>query len=258
MINEKIKVLICDDTADYGIKLASNLRENGFYAYTRKRDGLTLLKSLEREMPDVVVTDLNLPGIDALEIINHFKHFNGKMAEFIIKSDISGSYVERQAIDSGVACFITESISAEKLSSIIKSVVRKSISSECRDMEIVVTDIIRRLGIPAHVKGYHYLRTAILETLSDRNLMNSITKKLYPCVANRHQTTPTRVERAIRHAIDIAWNRGSGDAISDFFGYTIDMCKGKPTNSEFIALITDRLRLKYKCFITQEQFTYVA
>lgn len=258
MINEKIKVLICDDTADYGVKLASSLREKGFYAYTRKRDGFALLKSLEREMPDVVITDLTLPGIDALEIIDRFKQYDDKIAEFIITSNISNSYIERQVIDGGAACFISEAINAENLSSVIKSVIRKTMPNEYCDMEIVVTDIIRRLGIPAHVKGYHYLRTAILETLSNRSLMSSITKQLYPCVANRHQTTPTRVERAIRHAIDIAWNRSSSDTINDFFGYTVNTSKGKPTNSEFIALIADRLRLQYKCFVSQEQIPIVA
>ena len=113
-------------------------------------------------------------------------------------------------------------------------------------MEIVVTDIIHQLGVPAHIKGYHYLRTAILYSIEDKNLLDSVTKLLYPTVASIYDTTSSRVERAIRHAIEIAWDRGNVDTLNSFFGYTVDTSKGKPTNSEFIALITDKLRLRYK------------
>jgi two-component system response regulator (stage 0 sporulation protein A) len=115
-----------------------------------------------------------------------------------------------------------------------------------RDMEIVVTDIIHQLGVPAHIKGYHYLRDAILSSLNDKELLESVTKQLYPSIAKRFTTTSSRVERAIRHAIEIAWDRGDLDVLNSFFGYTVNTCKGKPTNSEFIALITDKLRLQYK------------
>ena len=114
------------------------------------------------------------------------------------------------------------------------------------DMEIVVTDIIHQLGVPAHIKGYHYLRTAILYSIKDKSLLESVTKLLYPTVASIYETTSSRVERAIRHAIEIAWDRGNIDTLNSFFGYTVDTGKGKPTNSEFIALITDKLRLQYK------------
>jgi len=113
-------------------------------------------------------------------------------------------------------------------------------------MEVVVTEVIHQLGVPAHIKGYHYLREAILASLEQKELLESVTKMLYPTVAKKFDTTSSRVERAIRHAIEIAWDRGNLDTLNSFFGYTVNTCKGKPTNSEFIALITDKLRLQYK------------
>jgi two-component system response regulator (stage 0 sporulation protein A) len=117
------------------------------------------------------------------------------------------------------------------------------------DLEVIVTDIIHQLGVPAHVKGYHYLREAIVSSILNKSLLESVTKKLYPYVAEKFDTTPSRVERAIRHAIEIAWDRGNLDTINAFFGYTVNTCKGKPTNSEFIALVTDKLRLKYRAVL---------
>ena len=122
----------------------------------------------------------------------------------------------------------------------------KQNESQPQDMEIVVTEVIHQLGVPAHIKGYHYLREAILCSLEDKELLESVTKQLYPTVAKKFMTTSSRVERAIRHAIEIAWDRGNLDTLNSFFGYTVNTCKGKPTNSEFIALITDKLRLQYK------------
>ena len=115
-----------------------------------------------------------------------------------------------------------------------------------RNLESDVTNIIHALGVPAHIKGYQYLRDGIIMTVKDMEMMNSITKILYPTIAKKHQTTASRVERAIRHAIEVAWNRGKMDTIDELFSYTINMGKGKPTNSEFIALIADKIRLEYK------------
>ena len=116
-----------------------------------------------------------------------------------------------------------------------------------RDLEKDVTDMIHEIGVPAHIKGYQYLREAIMMSVQDMEMLNSITKILYPTIAKKFQTTSSRVERAIRHAIEVAWNRGRMDTIDELFGYTINAEKGKPTNSEFIALIADKIRLEYKC-----------
>ena len=115
-----------------------------------------------------------------------------------------------------------------------------------RNLETDVTNMIHEIGVPAHIKGYHYLRDAIMMAVEDMNMLNSITKILYPTIAKNHQTTPSRVERAIRHAIEVAWSRGKMDTIDELFGYTVSVGKGKPTNSEFIALIADKIRLDYK------------
>ena len=165
---------------------------------------------------------------------------------FIITSDVKNSFIERQVIQSGASYYLTHPFEAETLCSIIKSVARKTVSPDCNDIEIIVTDIICKLGVPAHIKGYQYLRTAILNAVNDISLMNCVTKQLYPSVARQYGTTASRVERAIRHAIEIAWERGNTETLNSFFGYSIKCCHGRPTNSEFIALVTDKLRLQIK------------
>ena len=117
------------------------------------------------------------------------------------------------------------------------------------NLEIVVTDMIHRIGVPAHIKGYHYLREAIMLCVDDKEMLESVTKLLYPAVAKKFATTPSRVERAIRHAIEIAWDRGDVDVLNSFFGYTVNTGKGKPTNSEFIALLADKISLKYRATV---------
>ncbi len=117
---------------------------------------------------------------------------------------------------------------------------------DTEDLETQITKVIHRIGVPAHIKGYRYLRTAIMMAVEDREIINTVTKVLYPTVAERYDTTPSRVERAIRHAIEVAWDRGDIDVLNSYFGYTIQNSRGKPTNSEFIAMISDNLRLKNK------------
>lgn len=246
MENEQIKVLIGDDTADNGIKIASKLREYGIYAYTRRKDGNVIFEAIKNDLPDVAVIDLTLPNLDAIALMKKLNELLIKKPEFIITSSVKNNFIEKQVIESGAAYFIVKPFETENLCSVIKSIVRKGISDGCTDLEIIVTDIIHRLGVPAHIKGYHYLRTAILEAVINRNLMDCVTKMLYPSVAQKYDTTSSRVERAIRHAIEIAWNRGNTEVLNSFFGYTVDTYRGKPTNSEFIALVTDKLRLQYK------------
>lgn len=169
-----------------------------------------------------------------------------KFPVFIVTSAYDNEFIERQIMDNGASRFLLKPYDADDLCSAINSALGDRANSLSDDMEIVVTDIIHQLGVPAHIKGYHYLRTAILYSIEDKNLLDSVTKLLYPTVAGIYETTSSRVERAIRHAIEIAWDRGNVDTLNSFFGYTVDTGKGKPTNSEFIALITDKLRLRYK------------
>lgn len=245
-MNNKIKVLIGDDSAETGVSIANKLRERGMYAYTRRKDCGVILESIKNDPPDVAVLDITAQNGDVVSIMKRVRELGVKFPAFIVTSSYDNEFIERQVMDNGASRFLLKPYDADDLCSAINSALGERVNSLSDDMEIVVTDIIHQLGVPAHIKGYHYLRTAILYSIEDKNLLDSVTKLLYPTVAGIYDTTSSRVERAIRHAIEIAWDRGNVDTLNSFFGYTVDTGKGKPTNSEFIALITDKLRLRYK------------
>ena len=247
-MNDKIKVLIGDDTVDYGITTASTLRSHGLYAITRRKDGSILLNTIMEEKPDVVVIDSVMAHMDAIELIKRTKAEAPVFPAFIVTSGYDNPFVERQIMELGAKYFMLRPFDVNVLAERIRDITAQHSSPEQngQDMEIVVTDIIHQLGVPAHIKGYHYLRAAILASLDNPELLESVTKLLYPTVAQKFNSTSSRVERAIRHAIEIAWDRGDLDVLNSFFGYTVNTCKGKPTNSEFIALVTDKLRLQQK------------
>ena len=248
MKNEIIRALMCDDSASSGVRLASRLRELGIFAYTRRNEGEVILSSVLSDNPDVVVADLSLRDTDSVAIMQKAKSILAQSPAFVILSEIDNSFIERQVIDSGAAYFLPKPFEAERLYDVIKSVTVKKTDGSCFDAEILVTEMIQNLGIPAHIKGYRYIRTAILECLANRSCLDSITKHLYPRVASKHETTPSRVERAIRHAIETAWERGSRENINAFFGYSADSYN-RPTNSEFIALAADKICLCMKAKI---------
>ncbi|HBB20297.1 MAG TPA: sporulation transcription factor Spo0A [Ruminococcus sp.] len=245
-MNNKIKVLIGDDSAGTGVSLANKLRERGMYAYTRRKDCAVIADSIRNDPPDAAVLDISAQNGDVISLMKRVKETSVKFPAFIITSSYDNEFIERQVMENGAAKFLLRPYSADDLCSAISSALGDRGGSLSDDMEIVVTDMIHQLGVPAHIKGYHYLRTAILYSIKDKTLLDSVTKLLYPTVAGLYDTTSSRVERAIRHAIEIAWDRGNVDTLNSFFGYTVDTGKGKPTNSEFIALITDKLRLRYK------------
>mgnify|MGYP002508511858 CR=1 FL=1 len=253
-MNNKIKVLIGDDSAGIGVSAANKLRERGMYAYTRKKDSNIIVESIKNDPPDAAVLDITAQNGDAVTIMKKVRELGVKFPAFIITSAYDNEFIERQVMENGAAKFLLKPYDADDLFNAISSALGDRVNSLSDDMEIVVTDIIHQLGVPAHIKGYHYLRTAILYSIEDKNLLDSVTKLLYPTVANIYDTTSSRVERAIRHAIEIAWDRGNVDTLNSFFGYTVDTSKGKPTNSEFIALITDKLRLRYKSAFTAIKF----
>ena len=205
-----------------------------------------LLSNLSKRSPDAAVLDITAQNGDVITIMKQTKEMGVKFPAFIITSDYDNEFIERQVIDNGGSKFLLKPYDADDLFSAISSALGDKANSISDDMEVVITEIIHQLGVPAHIKGYHYLRTAILNSIEDKNMLDSVTKQLYPTVAGIYDTTSSRVERAIRHAIEIAWDRGNVDTLNSFFGYTVDTGKGKPTNSEFIALITDKLRLRYK------------
>lgn len=248
-MNEKIKVIIGDSSKEFGCMLANSLRGRGFFAVTRENDGLMLLETIRSEEPDVVIVDCVIPGIDAAELIKRCDNFVHKPF-FIVTSSYRSVFIEKQIMSVPNAYFMLRPFDCDMVVNVIRSAARMELPPDDprlkEDMEMIVTDVIHQIGIPAHIKGYHYLRESILLSLDDEEMLESVTKLLYPTVAKHFNTTPSRVERAIRHAIETAWDRGDVDTIQNIFGYTVSVGKGKPTNSEFIALITDRLRLKYK------------
>lgn len=245
-MNNKIKVLIGDDSAIEGVSTANKLRERGMYAYTRRKDCDIIVQSIKNDVPDVAVLDITAQNGDAVTIMKRVREMGGKFPAFIITSAYDNEFIEHQVMENGASKFLLKPYDADDLFCAISSALGDKADSLSDDMEIIVTEMIHQLGVPAHIKGYHYLRTAILYSINDKTLLDSVTKLLYPTVARIYDTTSSRVERAIRHAIEIAWNRGNVDTLNSFFGYTVDTSKGKPTNSEFIALITDKLRLRYK------------
>lgn len=254
MVN-KVKVLIGDDSVEYGIACASTLRGQGMYVMTRPKDGTALLETIKSDAPDVVVMDAILPHMDAIELMKKVQASGGKRPQFIVTSAHDNPFIEKQVMQGGAAYFMLKPFEISALGERITSLTQGGMTGRnapgTENMEIVVTDVIHQLGVPAHIKGYHYLREAILSSIEDPELLESVTKLLYPTVAKRFDTTSSRVERAIRHAIEIAWDRGNLDTLNAFFGYTVNTCKGKPTNSEFIALITDKLRLQHRVAMRQ-------
>lgn len=248
-MNHKVKVMIGDDSVEFGISCANCFRSKGIYTVTRKKDGRALVESIKTDRPEVVIMDASMLHYDAVEVITKLRALEDEVPRFIVTSVYDNAFVEKQVMEAGADYFIMRPFDNEMM----LSRVRKLLSGEAdetikqpQDLEVVVTDIIHQLGVPAHIKGYHYLRTAILLAIDDKELLESITKLLYPTVAKKYDTTSSRVERAIRHAIEIAWDRGNIETLNSFFGYTVNTCKGKPTNSEFIALVTDKLRLQYR------------
>lgn len=254
-MDEKIKILIGDDSAQAGFSCASALRDQGFYVLTRQKSAIVILDAIRSEQPDVVVVDAILPGFDAIELIKRTMSQDGKKPFFIVTSPVDNAFIAEQVLSAGASYFMLKPFDPAILGERIKMMMHidsgLSLGSKTRDtgkspnLDIIVTDMIHQIGVPAHIKGYHYLREAIKGAVRDPQMLESITKILYPTVAKQFATTPSRVERAIRHAIEVAWNRGDVDTLNSFFGYTIDNDKGKPTNSEFIALITDKICLKY-------------
>lgn len=220
------------------------------------KNGDEAMKMISRQAYDIVISDLWLPSLDAASIMKKTAEIGKNTPSFVILTQVSTPSVLMEANRAGASLCMPKPIDydtfSDKIDMILKNRSNSSASSDKNDaadkidMETQVTRIIHQIGVPAHIKGYQYLRTAILMTISDNDVLNSVTKVLYPSVAKKYQTTTSRVERAIRHAIEVAWDRGDVDTLNSYFGYTIQNSRGKPTNSEFIAMIADNMRLKYK------------
>jgi two-component system response regulator (stage 0 sporulation protein A) len=247
------KILVADENIQTRHSTKEALIRKGFRNVDEAVNGEEALIKINRNHPDIVIADIWLSKLDGIGVLRQSRaiDFGGGLPPiFIVTSSISSQNIFVDAMNAGAALCLLKPIDPASLSDHLQNLGRDRAVRESGtpDIETQVTKIIHQIGVPAHIKGYQYLRTAILLTIRDSDVINSVTKVLYPTVAKKYQTTTSRVERAIRHAIEVAWDRGDVDTLNSYFGYTIQNDRGKPTNSEFIAMIADNLRLKYKLY----------
>lgn len=255
------KILIADESPASRSAVREGLLRAGYRNVEEAMNGEDALAKISKNHPEVVMLDVWLSKLDGIGVLRACRGMNWdkeKAPSFIVISSVSNQNVFIQASEAGAELCLLKPVNIESLCEHIRSIAdhrRKDIPAvalqpedKTPDIETQVTQIIHQIGVPAHIKGYQYLRTAILLTVKDSDIINSVTKVLYPSVAKKYATTTSRVERAIRHAIEVAWDRGDVDTLNSYFGYTIQQGRGKPTNSEFIAMIADNLRLKYKMY----------
>ncbi len=262
---EKLNVAIADDNERI-LQLLDDVlsTQEDIEVVGKAKNGEEAYDIIKNKEPDVVLLDIIMPKLDGLSVmskVNNDKTIK-KHPAFVVLSAIGQEAITDDAFNLGANYYIMKPFDNEMVINRIKHI-RSSMGKKIhesrkinayeskteyieRNLESDVTNIIHEIGVPAHIKGYQYLRDAIIMSINDMEMLNSITKILYPSIAKKYQTTASRVERAIRHAIEVAWSRGKMDTIDALFGYTINTGKGKPTNSEFIALIADKIRLEYK------------
>ena len=268
MEEQKISVLIADDNKEFCSILNDYLLNQRDIIVTGiAKDGLEALKLIEERKPDLVVLDIIMPHLDGLGVLERLNTMNiNPMPRIIVLSAVGQDKITQRAITLGADYYVVKPFDMDVFTKRIRQMFNNTISSDetkktislvdtsevrisknnPNDLEAEITNIIHEIGVPAHIKGYMYLREAITMVVTDMELLSAVTKELYPSIAKKYNTTASRVERAIRHAIEVAWSRGQVETINKIFGYTIHNDKGKPTNSEFIAMVADKLRLKNK------------
>ena len=241
---KKITVCIADMDVGYRASLRKALESSGSVEVVADAgDGLAALEAVETLHPQVLLTDTLLPGLDGLGLLRRIR---GKGTRTIVITSAVMDNTVQQARQAGAYAFLPKPADNKSLVEHITGAAAPPDEQSTPQLEGMVTAIIHEIGVPAHIKGYQYLREAIILTVENMDVINAVTKVLYPEVAKRFGTTPSRVERAIRHAIEVAWDRGDIETLQKYFGYTVNSAKGKPTNSEFIAMIADRLQLAIK------------
>ena len=270
-MNEKITVLISDDNREFATTLSNYLeRDEDIQVVGMAKDGEEALEMVQALRPDVALLDVIMPHLDGLGVLERINSMDiEKKPLCIMLSAVGQDKITQKAITLGAQYYVVKPFDIQVLINRIKELknYRPALSAgnfvvkeqkaqyidipyaekkSQENLEALVTNIIHEIGVPAHIKGYQYLREAIILVVNNIDIINQITKQLYPEIANKYGTTPSRVERAIRHAIEVAWGRGQQDAVESIFGYTVSAAKGKPTNSEFIAMIADKLRLEIK------------
>ena len=210
-------------------------------------DGAEALRLARQEAPDLLLMDVLLPGLDGFGVLKQLRELERPPKVILISAFCRDSVVS-EAVELGASYFMFKPVEENALLDRMRALFSRDLPEERHPVELknLVTSVIHEIGVPAHIKGYQYLREAIMIAVDDMDVINAVTKVLYPEVAKRFATTPSRVERAIRHAIEVAWDRGDLETLQKYFGYTVSNAKGKPTNSEFIAMIADRLVLEQR------------
>lgn len=262
---KRIKIGIADDNKDFCDILSDYFEEKeeievSFIA----NDGIKTIDAIKEHLPEVLVLDMIMPHLDGLGVLEELNSIDLPIyPRIIVLSAVGQETITQKAVNLGAEYYIVKPFNLDILLKRIHQLSGKETPAEGKigfartilnnqeqdlheDLEIDITNIIHEVGVPAHIKGYQYLRDAITMVVEDMDLLGAVTKELYPAIAQLNNTTPSRVERAIRHAIEVAWNRGKIETINNLFGYTVHNDKGKPTNSEFIAIIADKLRLERK------------
>lgn len=269
-MNDKMKVLIADDNYDFAQTLKSFLNnDEQINVVGIAKDGEDAIQEIKEKEPEVCLVDMIMPQVDGLGVLEKMSKTEVKKKPvFIMVSAVGQEKITQSALNLGADYYIEKPFDMKLLIDRIKQirnykpleVKNKIIESndnktkyikienekDAQNLEALVTNMIHEVGVPANIKGYLFLREAIMMSINDINSINQITKVLYPDIAAKFNTTPPRVERAIRHAIEVAWGRGNQDLIENLFGYTVSSDKGKPTNGEFIAMIADKLRLELR------------
>ncbi len=264
-MEEKIKILIADDNRDFCDILYEYLgKQNDLEIIGVAKDGIEAINFLSKQIPDVIILDIIMPHLDGLGVLERMNGMDmEKVPKVIILSAVGQDRITQKAISLGADYYVVKPFDFEVFIKRIRQLVGTSSSESDRrrtlreysmsnisqenktlSIEAEITNIIHEIGVPAHIKGYLYLREAIGMVVGNMEYLSAVTKELYPGIAQKFNTTPSRVERAIRHAIEVAWSRGKIDTINKLFGYTVHNGKGKPTNSEFIAMVADKLRLE--------------
>ena len=256
-MEEKLKIVVADDSTELGKNCAKVFKGYGMNVVLCEKDGRNVLEKIKNEKPDIVLADVFMPNLDILGVLNGIKDLSIKERPMVMAmSGFDNARLEKEMIEAGASYYFLKPFDINTVAERIIQlshwknekeplVIKNNVVTD-PELELMITEIIHQIGVPAHIKGYHYLRDAILMSIRDTEAINSVTKILYPTVAKHYKTTSSRVERAIRHAIEVAWDRGDVDVLYSYFGYTIQNNRGKPTNSEFIAMIADKISLKLK------------
>ena len=255
-MERNLSILIADDKSEIAHDLVKELKNNSMDVYMCGKSGAEVFQWLENKTPDVIIMDAFLTHIDALGVLQRLNSLKLiKQPLIIVVSSIDKSRFEAEVLKAGADYYFLKPIEPTLLAERIPQLYSWKYMGNSKpdlknssetSLEVTISEMMHQLGVPAHIKGYQYLREAIKSSVNDPEMLESVTKVLYPSVAKKFSTSASRVERAIRHAIEVAWDRGDVDVLSSYFGYTIHSQRGKPTNSEFIAMISDKLRLKMK------------